>query len=35
VVSSYRLLGFGILSIIVAVLVGYIATTVFYFLNKS
>lgn len=35
VVSSYRLLGFGILSIIVAVLVGYIATTAFYFLNKT
>ncbi len=35
VVSSYRLLGFGILSIIVIVLVAYIATTAFYFLNHS
>ncbi|MBA3403440.1 MAG: hypothetical protein H0U13_01965, partial [Gemmatimonadaceae bacterium] len=35
VVSGYRLLGFGILSLIVFVLVGYIATNAFYFLNKS
>jgi hypothetical protein len=35
VVSSYRLLGFGILSIIVLVLVAYIATTAFYFLNHT
>jgi hypothetical protein len=34
-VSSYRLLGFGILSIIVLVLLAYIATTAFYFLNHS
>ena len=35
VVSSYRLLGFAILTLIVVVLVGYIATTAFYFFNKS
>ena len=35
VVSSYRLLGFGILSIIVVVLVGYIGTTAFYFMNRT
>lgn len=35
VVSTYRLLGFGILTIIVFVLVGYIGTTAFYFVNKS
>ncbi len=35
VVMSYRLLGFGILSIIVIVLVGYIATTAFYYLSHS
>jgi len=35
VVSSYRLLGFGILSLIVFVLIGYIGTTAFYFFNKS
>lgn len=35
VVSTYRLLGFGILTIIVMVLIGYIATSTFYFLNKS
>jgi len=35
VVSTYRLLGFGILTLIVAVLLGYIGTSTFYFLNKS
>ena len=35
VVSTYRLMGFGILSVIVAVLVGYIGTTAFYFFNHS
>jgi hypothetical protein len=35
VVSSYRMLGFGILTLIVFVLVGYIATTVFYFFNTT
>jgi hypothetical protein len=35
VVSTYRLLGFGILTVIVAVLVGYIGTTAFYFFNHS
>lgn len=35
VVSAYRLLGFGILSVIVFVLVGYISTTAFYFLNTT
>lgn len=35
VVSGYRLLGFGILTLIVFVLVGYIATTVFYFFNTT
>jgi hypothetical protein len=35
VVSTYRLLGFSILTIIVAVLLGYIGTSVFYYLNKS
>ncbi len=35
VVSTYRLLGFGILSLIVIVLIGYIGTTAFYFLNHS
>lgn len=35
VVSSYRLIGFGILTLIVAVLLGYIGQTAFYFFNKS
>jgi len=35
VVSTYRLLGFAILTIIVIVLVGYIATTAFYYLSSS
>jgi hypothetical protein len=35
VVSSYRLLGFAILTIIVVVLVGYIATTAFYYMSSS
>ena len=35
VVSMYRLIGFGILTLIVAVLVGYIGQTAFYFLNRS
>ncbi len=35
VVSSYRLLGFGILSLIVFVLVGYIGTSAFYYMNKT
>ncbi len=35
VVSTYRLLGFAILSVIVAVLISYIATTSFYFMNKT
>jgi len=34
-VSTYRLIGFGILSIVVFVLLGYIATTAFYFLNRT
>ncbi len=34
-VDSYRALGFGILSIIVIVLVGYIATSAFYFVSDS
>lgn len=33
--TSYRLLGFAVLSIIVVVLLGYIATTVFYWCNHS
>ena len=35
VVSGYRLLGFGILSLIVFVLIAYIATTAFFFLNHT
>lgn len=34
-VTAYRVLGFGILSIIVIVLVGYIATSAFYFVSDS
>jgi hypothetical protein len=34
-VSGYRALGFGILTLIVAVLVGYIASTTFYFLSHT
>ncbi|MDQ3369893.1 MAG: hypothetical protein M3680_31125 [Myxococcota bacterium] len=35
IVASYRLLGFAILSLIVVVLVGYVATTTFYFFSTS
>ena len=35
VVTSYRLLGFAILTLIVAALLGYITTTVFYFFSRS
>jgi len=35
VVSTYRLIGFAILSIIVIVLVGYIGTSTFYFASSS
>jgi hypothetical protein len=34
-VGSYRLIGFAILTIIVVVLVGYIATSAFFFCSKS
>src|SRR5262249_5864677 len=34
-VTTYRLLGFGILTIIVVVLIGYILTTAFYFWNNT
>lgn len=35
VVSTYRLLGFAILSLIVFVLIGYIAQSIFYYVNSS
>jgi hypothetical protein len=35
VVGAYRMLGFAILTLIVVVLVGYIATTIFYFASTS
>ena len=35
VVSAYRMLGFGILTIIVIVLIGYIATTAFFYVSNS
>jgi hypothetical protein len=35
VVSSYRLLGISILSLIVFVLIGYVGTTAFYFMSHS
>ncbi|HEV7556067.1 MAG TPA: hypothetical protein VGO00_11455, partial [Kofleriaceae bacterium] len=35
IVSTYKLLGFGILTLIVTVLVGYIGSTAFYFLSSS
>ena len=35
VVSIYRVLGFGVLTLIVIVLISYIATTTFYFLNHT
>jgi len=35
IVSTYRLLGFGVLTAIVIALVGYIALTVFYFASSS
>jgi hypothetical protein len=35
VVSAYRLLGFGILTLIVTLLVGYIAESIFYFVSDS
>jgi hypothetical protein len=34
-VNAYRVLGFGILTIIVAILVGYIAQTTFFYLSSS
>ena len=35
VVNVYRLVGFAILTLVVALLVGYIGTSIFYFTNKS
>jgi hypothetical protein len=35
IVGTYRLIGFGILSLIVFVLIGYIGTSVFYFVSES
>jgi hypothetical protein len=35
IVSTYKLLGFGILTLIVTVLVGYIGSTAFYFMSSS
>ena len=35
IVSAYRLLGFAILSLIVVVLVGYISTTLFFYVSSS
>jgi hypothetical protein len=35
IVSTYRLIGFAILTLIVVVLVGYIGQSVFYYLNKT
>lgn len=35
VVSTYRLVGFGILTLVVFVLLGYIAVTAFYFFNRT
>ena len=35
IVATYKLVGFGVLTLIVTVLVGYIATTAFYFVSSS
>jgi hypothetical protein len=35
IVNAYRMLGFGILTIIVVVLIGYIASTAFYYFSNS
>lgn len=34
-ISTYRLLGFSVLTVIVVVLLGYIGSTAFYFLNRT